>query len=157
MRTFTTIITLSCLALLAACGGPGNDATVPQALPAEATFVDIGDHIVHFNAGPTIDLTPEIAQTYDFVRSKSRAMLTVSVIEKSNNSPTPAEISVNVRNLTGQLKNMVMRTITEQGSIYYIGDTAVANRETLTFVITVTPEGVDQPTDVQFSREFYTN
>jgi hypothetical protein len=50
MNTCKTIVALSSLALLAACGGSGDAPTVPQAQPAEASFVDIGDHVVHFSA-----------------------------------------------------------------------------------------------------------
>ena len=42
-------------------------------------------------------------------------------------------------------------------AIYYIGDTTVANRETLMFDIDVTPDGVETPSRVRFQREFYTD
>jgi hypothetical protein len=48
MRIIKTIIALSCTYLLMACGGPTGNTTVPEAQPAGATSVDIGDHIVHF-------------------------------------------------------------------------------------------------------------
>jgi hypothetical protein len=102
-------------------------------------------------------LPPEVARAYDFVRSKNRAMLTVSVLEEGTNNASNAQVSVKTRNLAGQLKNVAMRTITEGDSIYYIGETPVANREILIFDITVTPEGVDKPVDVRFKREFFTN
>ena len=70
--------------LLIACGGPASDTTVPEAQPADATSVDIGDHIVHFSAQSTDQLPPEVARAYNFVRSKNRAMLTVAVLEEGN-------------------------------------------------------------------------
>ncbi len=157
MRIIKTISTLSCLSLLAACGGPATDATVPEAEPAGATSVDIGDHIVHFSAQSTDQLPPEVARAYDFVRSKNRAMLTVSVLEEGTNTASEAEVTVKTVNLTGQLKNVTMRTITEGDSIYYIGETPVANRETLIFDISITPEGVDKAADVRFKRQFFSN
>jgi hypothetical protein len=125
--------------------------------PAGATSVDIGDHVVHFSAQSTDQLPPEVARAYNFVRSKNRAMLTVSVLEEGTNAATSAEVSVKTVNLTGQLKNVTMRTITEEDSIYYIGETAIANREILIFDISVTPEGADKATDVRFKRQFFTN
>jgi hypothetical protein len=157
MRIIKTIITLSYLSLLVACGGAANDATVPLAEPAGATSVDIGDHVVHFSAQSTDQLPPEVARAYNFVRSKNRAMLTVSVLEEGTNAATTAAVTVKTVNLTGQLKNVAMRTITEADSIYYIGETAIANRETLIFDISVTPEGADKATDVRFKRQFFTN
>ena len=157
MRIIRTIITLSCMNLLVACGGPASDTTVPEAEPAGATSVDIGDHIVHFSAQSTDQLPPEVARAYNLVRSKNRAMLTVSVLEEGTNKAVTAEVTVKTVNLTGQLKNVTMRTITEEQSIYYIGETPVANRETLIFDITITPEGTSKSTDVRFKREFFTN
>ena len=157
MRIIKTIVTLSCTSLLVACGGPTGDTTVPEAQPAGATSVDIGDHVVHFSAQSTDQLPPEVARAYNFVRSKNRAMLTVSVLEEGTNKASSADVTVKTRNLAGQLKNVAMRTITEGDSIYYIGETPVANREILIFDISVTPEGVNRATDVRFQREFFTN
>jgi hypothetical protein len=130
---------------------------VPTAQPAGASSVDIGEHVVHFSAQSTDQLPPEVARAYNLVRSKNRAMLTVSVIEESTNNPTTAEVTVKTVNLTGQLKNVNMRTITEGEAIYYIGETPIANRETLIFDISITPEGIDTATDVRFKRQFFTN
>jgi hypothetical protein len=157
MKDIRIIITLSSLALLASCGGAGEDATVPQAEPAEASFVDIGDHIVHFSAQSTDQLPPEVARAYNIVRSKNRAMLNVSVLKGDSNTPVTADITVKTVNLTGQLKNVTMRMIQEQEAIYYIGETPVANQETLIFDISVRPDGVDEASDVRFKRQFYTN
>jgi len=156
MNTLRTIVTLSSLALLAACG-PGDDATVPQAEPAGNSYVDIGTHVVHFSAQSTDHLPPEVARAYNIVRSKNRAMLNVSVIEKGSEKPVTAEVSVNTVNLTGQMKNVTMRMIREQDAIYYIGETPVANQETLIFDISVKPEGVAEASEVRFKRQFFTD
>ncbi|MDH3746609.1 MAG: DUF4426 domain-containing protein [Gammaproteobacteria bacterium] len=155
-----TLITLSILGLASACGGPGNNAVVPEAQPAGSTSADIGDHVVHFSAQTTDHLPPEVATAYNFVRSKNRAMLTVSIIRKSDNVSIPGDVTVKTVNLTGQLKNVSLRRIDEPGdpaAIYYIGVTAVVNREMLSFDISVKPEGVDQPSQVRFRREFYSD
>lgn len=157
IRTTTGILLLTALA---ACGGPGDSATVPQAEPAEATSSDIGDHVVHFSAQSTDQLPPEIARAYNIVRSKNRAMLNVSVLEEGTNLPVTATVTVKTQNLTGQLKNVTMREIREPGdieAIYYIGETPVANRETLIFDISVTPEGKATSSNVRFKRQFYTD
>jgi hypothetical protein len=74
-----------------------------------------------------------------------------------DNKPVAAIVTVKTVNLTGQLKNMTMRQIDEQEAIYYIGEVPVANRETLNFQISITPEGVDAPSIVRFQRQFYTD
>ena len=151
------LIALSLLALVSACGGPGESASVPEAQPAAATNADIGDHIVHFSALSTDQLPPDVARNYNIVRSKNRAMLNVSVLRESDQVAVTANVTVKTVNLTGQLKNITMRRINEQEAIYYIGEVAVANRETLIFDISITPDGVDSSSDVRFKRQFFTD
>ena len=50
-----------------------------------------------------------------------------------------------------------MRMIQEQEAIYYIGETPVANQETLVFDISVRPDGVEEASDVRFKRQFCTD
>lgn len=160
MISKTLLISLSLLASLTACSGPGNSATVPEAQPAAASSADIGNHIVHFSAQSTDKLPPAIARQYSIVRSKNRAMLNVSVLRESDNMPVLADVTVKTVNLAGQLKNVTMRKIEEPGdivAIYYIGDTSVANRETLTFNISIKPDGEDTFSEVTFKRQFYSD
>ena len=83
MSKRTLFVMLSVLAL-GACGGPGQNATVPEAQPAGATSESIGEHTVHFSAMTTDQLTPDVARAFNIVRSKNRAMLNVSVIRNSD-------------------------------------------------------------------------
>lgn len=151
------VIALCLFASLIACGGPGESAVVPAAQPAGASDADIGDHIVHFSAMSTDQLTPEVARAFNIVRSRNRAMLNVSVLRKSDQKAVTAAVSVDVVNLTGQLKNISMRKAEEGDAIYYIGEVAVANRETLVFDISVTPDGADRASELRFKREFFTD
>lgn len=155
--TKSRLTALSLLALLAACGAADNARDVPRAQPAEATNIDIGNHIVHFSALPTDELPPEIARAYNIVRSKNRALLNVSVLTETGGKAVPAAVEVKTVNLTGQLKNVTMRRIDEGDAIYYIGETPVANQETLVFDIKVTPEGVSQASDLRFKRQFFSD
>lgn len=152
----TTLLALSLLGLVA-CGGPGPNAEIPQAEPAGASSADIGEHVVHFSAQTTDQLQPEVARAYNIVRSPSRAMLNISVVRAADNKSVEAKITVKTVNLTGQLKNVTMRQINEQDAVYYIGETPVANRETLVFDISVLPDGADAAADVRFKRQFYTD
>ena len=151
---------LSIFALIAACGGPGESADIPEAQPAGATSADIGNHVVHFSAQTTDQLPPAVAREYNIVRSKNIAMLNVSVLQKPSNTPVTADVSVKTVNLTGQLKNITMRKIEEPGdivAIYYIGDTKVANREVLVFDISIKPDGEQQTSEVRFKKQFFSD
>jgi hypothetical protein len=151
------LITLSLLGLISACGGPNETAKIPEAQPAGATSAEIGDFVVHFSAQSTDQLPPDIARTYNIVRSKNRAMLTVSVLQAVDNKPVTAVVMVKTVNLTGQLKNITIRQVTEGDSIYYIGEVTIANRETLIFDISVTPDGAEKASEVRFKRQFFTD
>ena len=157
MVTRRILILLSFLGLLSACGGPDQSADIPAAQPAEATNADIGDYVVHFSAQSTDQLPTEIAQAYGIVRSKNRAMLNVTVLREADNTAVAAALVVKAVNLTGQLKEVTMRRIDEQDAIYYIGEVGVANRETLIFDISVTPDGASVAADVRFKRQFFTD
>jgi hypothetical protein len=157
MINIKILIALSLLGLVSACGGPTETSTVPEAQPAGATSTDIGEHVVHFSAQSTDQLPPEVARAYNIVRSKNRAMLNVSVLEEATGTPVAAAVTVKTVNLTGQLKSVTMRKINEQDAIYYIGEVPVANRETLIFDISVTPDGIDESSDVRFKRQFFTD
>lgn len=151
------LVAVSLLGLVSACGGPNQSADVPEAQPAGASDADIGNHIVHFSAQSTDQLPPEVARAYSIVRSKNRAMLNVSVLRKDDGTPVVANVTVKTVNLTGQLKSVTMRQINEGDAIYYIGEVAIANRETLVFDISVTPEGSNIASDVRFKRQFFTD
>ena len=154
-RTITGVLTL--LLLLSGCGGPGENATVPQAQPAEESSISVGGYTVHFSAQNTDSLPPEVARQYNIVRSKNRAMLNVTIIDDEIKGAATGKVTVKTVNLTGQLKNVQMRKIQEQEAIYYIGEVPIANAETLVFDITVVPEGEPEPIELRFKRQFYTN
>ena len=147
---------------LGACGqgqSPDQGAPPAQEITRE-NFQDFGDYVVHFNAQATSMLPPEVARAYGIQRSSNRAMLNVTVIRKvqgSTGTPVRASVSVDASNLTGQLKDLDMREVTEGDAIYYIGELSVANRETLIFDISARPEGVEDPLRVRFRQQFYTD
>ena len=157
LKTICALVALPLFLFTVGCGGAGESPTVPQAQPAAASDVDIGGHVVHFSAQSTDQLPPEVARAYGIVRSQNRAMLNVSILKEGTTTAVTADVSVRTVNLAGQLKNVTMRKIQEGDAIYYIGETGIANRETLIFNISITPEGKTDPSDVSFTREFYTN
>jgi hypothetical protein len=81
--------------------------TLESVLPATESSKDFGDYIVYFNALRTDQLTPEVARDYSIVRSKSRALLNVSIHRKEDAGRTVAvtgAVAASAINLTGQLK-----------------------------------------------------
>lgn len=148
---------------LSACGQPPAEPDVnpnQQAATFDERSKTFGDYEVFFNALSTEQLTPEVARAYNITRSKSRAMLNVTIRKKTPDGGTTAvtgAVTVKATNLTGQLKSLSLRQITEGDAIYYIGDLPVANREVLVFDIKVTPMGETTPYEIRFQQQFYTD
>ncbi len=157
------LVLLGFVSLAAGCGGPtpppGVEAGTTTSGPVVDKLKDFGDYTVHFSAITTDLLSPEVAQQYNLVRSKSRAMLNVSVRRDEEGTigvAVPGKVVVKVTNLTGQLKGLELRQITEGEAIYYIGDLSVANGEVLIFDIDVTPNGESDPLSVKYQQKFVT-
>ena len=149
--------------LAGGCGqetGEDTRTTQPAPEPENLASKDFGDYVVHFNAITTDQLSSEIARTYNIVRSKKRAMLNVAIIKKREaavGQSVPGSVSATAVNLTGQLKNLSLRQIQEGDAVYYIGDIAVANGETLIFNVDVTPINETSRFSIRFSRQFFTD
>ena len=128
--------TLACLILatgLAACepSDPNVSTTLEGVLPATESTKDFGEYVLFFNALNTDQLSPDIAREYGIVRSKSRALLNVSIHRKLEGGRTEAvtgAVSASAINLNGQLMTMTLREIREDTAIYYIGELAVIPR-----------------------------
>jgi len=155
---------LACLVLaagIAACEPAANvDATSTQegVLSATETSKDFGDYVLYFNALNTDQLSPDIAREYGIVRSKSRALLNVSIHRKGENGQTEAvtgAVSASAINLNGQLKTMTLREIREEAAIYYIGELAITDGEVLIYTIDATPGNDPSRFTVRFKKQFF--
>ncbi len=132
--------------------------TLEGVLPATEGSKDFGDYVVYFNAMNTDQLTTEVAREYGIVRSKSRALLNVSIHRKQEGGPTVAVnglVAASAINLTGQLKAMTLREIPEGDAIYYIGELAVTDGEVLIYTIDVTPINELSRFTVRFKKQFF--
>ena len=158
------IRTLACLVLaagIAACEPTSSvDITNTQegVLPATEGNKDFGEYVLYFNALNTDQLSPDIAREYGIVRSKSRAMLNVSIHRKLDNGTTEAvtgAVSASAINLNGQLKTMTLREIREETAIYYIGELAITDGEVLIYTIDATPSNDPSRFTVRFKKQFF--
>ena len=161
-HSFSVALVIGFSLMVAACGDPTPvTATVPQAAPSADNQMTVGKHTIHINAVSTDDVPPSVAKSYGIVRSQNRALLNVAVRETESGQTIETPITAKAVNLTGQLKNISLRKIEEAGdesvAVYYIGEVPVANRETLTFEVTVElPENSD-PVTMKFTRQFFSD
>ena len=162
MNRRALLLPLICLGLSTGCQQASNPdpMNAEAALASTETSRDFGDYVVHFNALPTSQLSPDVARQYDIARSDNRAILNVSIIEKN---PDPGSLGTSVSgavsasaiNLTGQLKNITVREIREETAIYYIGEVLVSNQETLIFTIDVTPLNESSRFSIRYMKQFF--
>lgn len=119
-----------------------------------------GGYTIHHNALTTDSLPVQVANAYGIQRSKSRALLNVSIIHDepgTMGTPVHAQIRAVARTLYGQIRPIEMREIVEDTAIYYIADFPVAHRETLYFELEILPAGARYPLRASMRQEFWTN
>jgi hypothetical protein len=112
---------------------------------------------IHYNALTTDELLPEVARGYKIERSKTRGLVTMSVLMRNKLgalSPVPAKISLYVTNLSQQLANVEMREVNEGTAIYYLGEFRVAPPDTLKFTATIEVAG-EPKHEMVFTQKFY--
>jgi len=159
------IRTLACLVFaavgMAACDSPNSvdlSNTQEGVLPATESSKDFGEYVLYFNALNTDQLSPDIAREYGIVRSKSRAMLNVSIHRKLANGQSEAVtggVSASAINLNGQLKTMTLREVREDTAIYYIGELAITDGEVLIYTIDAMPSNDPSRFTVRFKKQFF--
>lgn len=160
-RARSLALLIATAGLMLGCGrAPDVDVTNTQdgVLPATENSKDFGDYVVFFNALNTDQLTPEVAREYGIVRSKSQALLTVSMHKKQENGQTVAvtgAVTASAVNLTGQLKTMTLREIKEADAIYYIGELAITDTEVLIYTIDMRPANELSDFAVRFKKQFF--
>lgn len=119
-----------------------------------------GGYTIHHNAITTDSLPVQVANSYGIQRSKSRALLNVSVIRDEPGkmgTPVHAQVRVAAKTLFGQIRPIELREIVEDQAIYYIADFPVAHREVLLFEFEVLPDGGRYPLQASMRQEFWTN
>jgi hypothetical protein len=116
-----------------------------------------GPITVHYNAITTDELLPDVARSYKIERSKTRGLVTMSVLKQNKMgvpTPVPAKISVYFTNLTQQLAHVDMREIREGTAVYYLGEFRVAPPDTLKFTATIDVAG-EPSHQMTFSQQFF--
>lgn len=116
-----------------------------------------GDLEIHYNALSTDELLPEVARSYKIERSKTRGLLTMSVLKRNKLgalNPIPAKLSAYVVNPQQQLANIDMREVREGTAIYYLGEFRMVPPETLKFTATVEANG-EPKRELKFEQKFY--
>lgn len=116
-----------------------------------------GDLEIHYNALTTDELLPEVARAYRIERSKTRGLVTMSILKPNKigvPTPVPAKLGVYATTLSQQLSNITMREIREGTAIYYLGEFRVTPPDTLRFTATVEVAG-EPRYEMVFEQKFF--
>ena len=128
------------------------------ALPAHAEIAQkFGPLEIHYNAISTDELLPDVARAYKIERSKTRGLVTLSVLKKNavgGLTPMPAKVTIYATNLSRQLANIDMREVREGTAIYYLGEFRMSLPDTLKFTASVEVAG-EPKREISFDQKFY--
>ncbi|NVK39673.1 MAG: DUF4426 domain-containing protein [Oceanospirillaceae bacterium] len=121
-------------------------------------FVAHGDYEVHYNAFNSTFLEPDVAESYGLTRSKTLALINVSVLQKQADGGKQAVTAVvtgSASNLIGQSEELSFKEIREADALYYIGGLRFAGEQRLRISLDVQPDPNQAPYSIQFEQTFY--
>jgi hypothetical protein len=117
-----------------------------------------GKYKVYFSVFNSSFISPDIAQAYNLVRGKDRALINIAVVEMKAEGDTHglrAVVNGHSANLLQQQKTLDFSEISEQNAVYYLASTRFTNEEILNFEIAVTPDPNKAPLVLKFSKKLY--
>lgn len=115
--------------------------------------IRLGPFDVHYMVAPSTFFNEQIAEQYEIVRGRDRALLNLSVL---NDGQTPVAVAIegHVTNLLGQITTLEFREVTEGSAIYYLAALKYADRETLRFRVSLTtPDGINR--ELKFQQQMF--
>lgn len=122
--------------------------------------VKAGDYELHYNTFPSTFLSNDVANANQIQRSKNRGILSISVIDTTQQPAVAveAEVKVEARNLLNQKKEInFFKIVEENEAVYYLGTFAMNNQEDINFKVSATPKGSETTIEAIFNREFFTD
>ncbi len=127
-------------------------------LASDKAYEVFGKYKVYFSVFNSSFISPEIAQSYELVRGKDRALINIAVVEMKTESDSyglRAVVNGHSANLLQQQRELDFTEISEQGAVYYIASTRFTNEEILHFEVSVKPDPNKAPLVLKFSKKLY--
>ncbi len=131
-------------------------ALMSAALPLAASAQQserFGDYEVHYSAVPTALLNTEVAQGYGILRSRTKALMMVTILHQGE-SVTGA-VDVSARENDDPPREIPMRRVRDGGWVSYVGTFDFEPGQGLNFVITANPHGTAGPFQLAFRQVFH--
>jgi len=139
-----------------ACSNSTPSAPPPAQAWTDEGYVTQGPYTLSYQAQPLQDLDPQIAKRYGLQPAAGRGLLTLVVNRQPNATPVDAKFSVEVRSLTGVLREAPLRRVEEAGAVSYLAEFATPQREILVFHVTAQLSD-DLHLETSFRREMFAN
>lgn len=111
-----------------------------------------GDYEVHYSVFNPSFLRAEVAERYDVVRGRDKAVVNVSILHEERSVAVP--VTGTLKNLLGQLQPLDFREVTEGEAVYYLATLTYQDRDTLRFEITADLPGYG-PAVLRFQQTLY--
>ena len=111
-----------------------------------------GDYDVHYSVFNPSFLRAEVAERYDVVRGRDKAVVNVSILDGARSVAVP--VTGTVKNLLGQLQPLDFREVKEGEAVYYLAMLTYQDRDTLRFEITADLPGYGSAV-VKFQQTLY--
>ena len=141
MRALKALLSIATAALLC---GVAVGAAAQQMEP-------YGDHEVHYSAIPTGLLTDQVAQARGIVRSRSKALLLVTILE--NGEPVTGAVQASVwASNDDDPTDIPMRQVRENGWVSYIGTFDFESGQSRNFAVSANPHGREGPFELTFRQ-----
>ena len=120
---------------------------------AEQKFVK-GNWDIHYIAFPATFIEPEVAKTYQLIRSKYKGSVNISVLDnKQKMKAQNSFVSGTAKNLLGQSQKLNFKKVEEGEAIYYLSQLDYNNEEIYNFVIKI--QQGNRTETIKFSQKFY--
>lgn len=117
-----------------------------------------GDYTVHFNVFNSTDIPASVADQFNLVRGKDRALVNISLVKTENGNASlglPAIVSGTTRNLMQQKQDLKFIEVKEGDVTYYLAPFVFNNEDLLYFDIQVKVSENSSPILVEFNRTLY--
>jgi predicted small lipoprotein YifL len=141
---------------LAGCGRDGAGTAPPARSWTDPGEVAAGEWTLYYNAFPSTDLQPAMAEAYAIRPRPRGAVVTVSLVRGGDpRAAADAQVEIAARTLLGQPREVRTRRIARDGVVSWLGELDAGEREQLVFTVRASVPGGATPIVAEFRREFH--
>lgn len=143
IRRLLSVLSLTVPAIILLVGFPASAEQMQK----------LGAYEVHYVVVPTSFFNPTIAERYDIVRGKDRALMNLSILN-ADQVPVDALVEGTMTNLLGQQQSLTFTQVREGTAVYYLAPVKYTDRETLRFSVEITVPG-ERSHQLKFQQQMY--